>query len=168
MECEKWPKARSGSTTRFRTHPLHIRPLGDCSRKHQPPAPPLSVTRPSLPSPQRLDASSMPQRSSSASITLKTISVGINTRLVQRMIIALAAIWYSVIQATLMRGVGWLAPRCTSVRDNHTSGRSRVHSGRAATVSRQSLWRSSVSIDPGIAFVSMRFGRVWEGAEACA
>src|ERR1700753_3499321 len=41
----------------------------------------------------------MPQCSNSASIALKTISVGVNTRLVQRMITARAAIRYSVIES---------------------------------------------------------------------
>jgi len=60
----------------------------------------------------------------------------------------------------------WLDPWCTRARDSHVSGRSRVRSGGAAMVSRQSLRRSSVAIDPGIAFVRRRIGRVGEDGAA--
>jgi len=103
----------------------------------------------------------MPRRSNSASIASKTISAG---KLLQE-ITARAAIRYSVMQ-TLLPCEMLVSSMCTRASDNHVSGRSRVRSGGAATVSRQGLRRSSVAIDPEIAFVRRRIWpsrRRWGG-----
>jgi hypothetical protein len=61
---------------------------------------------------------------------------------------------------------GRIAPWCTRARDNDVSGRSRVRGRGTTMVSRQRLRRSSVAIDPGIAFVQKGIDRIGEDAAA--